>query len=347
MLESLVPAPADALVDAFGVVIHLQFLDSVYADHGQVEYWLSLLGVRHVRNRLSPQPEVLDAFSGSRLPGSGCRACAERSETPSPWTCSWPRRADFPDPTQLFSAFEGINEPNNSGVPWVDETRSQGASSSSGPATTDWSMIPIVAPRWRGSTAAGAEGADTLEQAGNLGRPAARTSTSATSTSTRRAAAQRRHRPVHEQRRPGVRQQAGDVYRGRLLHGTGLRRDRRPVPAGRGGGVHATDAPRALACRQRAVLPLRALRRPGRPMPNGRRASGWCRRSIWGPWTCPCRSSTSLRSAGCSPRSPTPARTSNPRAVAVVDGSGRASRGGVRQTGRDTSPVSVARSPHL
>ena len=170
LLDNLVPAPADALVDSFGVVIHLQFRDSVYAAHGQVEYWLSLLGARHVRNRLSPQPEVLDAFARLGAAGVKVQAVCGAFGDDQPMDLLMQHVRDhFPDPTSVFSAFEGINEPNNSAAPWVAETRAKVRELHTARADNGLVDIPIVAPALARISSGGTQGADTWAQAGNLG----------------------------------------------------------------------------------------------------------------------------------------------------------------------------------
>jgi len=51
-LPSLPAVPADSLVDAYGIGIHLAFLDTPYADATKVAEKLDELGVRHVRDDL-------------------------------------------------------------------------------------------------------------------------------------------------------------------------------------------------------------------------------------------------------------------------------------------------------
>ena len=168
--ERLVPAPADALVESFGVVVHLQFRDSVYAAHGQVEYWLTLLGARHVRNRLSVQTEVLDAFGRFADAGIKVQAVCGAFGDAQPMDLLMRQvRSRFPDPTAVFSAFEGINEPNNRGVPWIAETRDKVLELHAARADHGLVDIPIVAPALARLASGGVEGADTWEQAGNLG----------------------------------------------------------------------------------------------------------------------------------------------------------------------------------
>jgi len=169
-LASVRPAPADALVDAFGVVTHLHFAGSVYDDHEAVLFWVSLLGSRHVRNRLSPQPEVLDAFEelaarGVRVQGV-CGALGD-GQTMDHLLDTVVRR--FPDPAGVFAAFEGINEPNSVGVPWVAETREKTIALRAARDARGLTAIPIVAPALARVTLGGTEGADTWEQAGTLG----------------------------------------------------------------------------------------------------------------------------------------------------------------------------------
>jgi hypothetical protein len=169
-LAVVLPDPADALVDAFGVVTHLHFLDTVYADHDKVAFWLSLLGVRHVRNRLSIQPDVLDAFENLASSGIRVQGVCGALGDPQPMDLlvnTVVRR--YADPTQVLSAFEGLNEPNNDGVPWVAETRAQTIALRQARDTYGLSAIPIVAPALARVDIGGVEGATTFEQAANLG----------------------------------------------------------------------------------------------------------------------------------------------------------------------------------
>lgn len=168
---SMVPDQADALVDAFGVVTHFHFGTSGYAQVDRVVPVLADLGVRHVRNRLSPQPDVLDAFEqlgdlGIRV-HAVCGAREDRSESMAELMRLVVAR--FPDPLAVFSAFEGINEPNNDGVPWVADTRGRTRQLRRARDARGLEAIPIVAPALARVSGGGISGADTYEQAGALG----------------------------------------------------------------------------------------------------------------------------------------------------------------------------------
>ncbi len=164
------PAPADALVDAFGVVTHLHFAGSPYADHDAVLRWLGLLGARHVRNRLAPQADVLDAFARMATQGIDVQAvCGALGDEQSMDLLMDTVVRRYPDPGAVFSAFEGINEPNNDGVPWVAETRQKTIELRRARDARGLGGIPLVAPSLARVTAGGVEGADTLAQAASLG----------------------------------------------------------------------------------------------------------------------------------------------------------------------------------
>ncbi len=164
------PSRANALVGSFGVVIHLNHMTSPYGQHAEVASWLTRLGVRHVRTRLSLMPDVLDAFED--LAGSGIRihgTCGAFGDDQSMAEIMGTVRRRFSEPRRIFSAFEGINEPNNDGVPWVEETRSKTRSLYDARAAYGLDDIPIVAPALARVAGGGVEGDTTWEQAGSLG----------------------------------------------------------------------------------------------------------------------------------------------------------------------------------
>ncbi len=164
------PRRADALVGSFGVAVHLNHRQSPYGRHADVVDWLTHLGVRNVRTRLSPSSDVLDALaalsrSGIRTQGV-CGALGD--DQPMSEILSAVRRR-YQDPARVFAAFEGINEPNNDGVPWVDETRAKTQALHDARAAHGLTGIPIVAPALARVNSGGVEGDDTWQQAGNLG----------------------------------------------------------------------------------------------------------------------------------------------------------------------------------
>lgn len=168
--QPVAAAAADDLVDAFGVVIHLHFGDTVYADHDAVVAWLSALGVRHARTRLTARTEVLDGFEDLARRGIKVQGVCGALGDPEPMDSLMRAvRTRFPDPTQVFSAFEGINEPNNDDVPWVEETRAKTRALHEARTAHDLSAIPIVAPSLARVGSGGVEGANTREQAVRLG----------------------------------------------------------------------------------------------------------------------------------------------------------------------------------
>jgi hypothetical protein len=164
------PARADVFARRFGLVVHLHFLQSVYADHDQVLAWLKRLGVRHVRTRLSVLPSVLDAFEeyarhGIRIQGV-CGAFGDDQEMDDIMRTVSRR---FARPERVFSAFEGINEPNNDGVPWIRETRRKTRALYWARRRHGLGRIPIVAPALARVTEGGVQGDTTLQQARRLG----------------------------------------------------------------------------------------------------------------------------------------------------------------------------------
>jgi hypothetical protein len=135
-----------------------------------VTRWLGLLGVRHVRTRLSPLSPVFDAFAD--LAGRGIKiqgTCGALGDPQTMDEIMAAVRTRFASPSQIFSAFEGINEPNNDGVLWADETRAKTQALYAARAAHGLTDIPIVAPALARVTAGGVEGNTTWEQAGTLG----------------------------------------------------------------------------------------------------------------------------------------------------------------------------------
>ncbi len=164
------PSPAHALVNAFGIDIHLNHQKSAYGNHAQVAHWLTKLGVRHVRSRLSLLPGVLDAFEdlasrGIRVQGT----CGALGDPQSMDSIMRTVKSRYTNPGKVFAAFEGINEPNNDGVPWIDETRQKTQDLFAARAKYGLTGIPIVAPALARVTNGGVQGDTTSEQAANLG----------------------------------------------------------------------------------------------------------------------------------------------------------------------------------
>jgi hypothetical protein len=75
----------------------------------------------------------------------------------------------YSDPQSLFSAFEGINEPNNNGVPWIAETREKTRSLYAQRAIHGLEAVPIVGPALARVTHGGVQGHDTQQQSAELG----------------------------------------------------------------------------------------------------------------------------------------------------------------------------------
>lgn len=172
MARGTATQPADSVVDSFGMSgVHFNHLSTVYGDHDQVIYWLQQLGVRHVRSQVTTQREVLSAFE--RIAGLGMKVQGIvgtlTSDTPNAATLMQTVRDRFPDPSAVFTAFENINEPNNDGIPWVEDTRRKVRELYQARTDAGLSNIPLVAPALARVTSGGVEGPTTWEQAGNLG----------------------------------------------------------------------------------------------------------------------------------------------------------------------------------
>ena len=169
-LSTVRPAMADTLLDSFGVVIHPSWKETEYADHDAILTWLLKLRIRHVRTRLTPQKPVLAFFK--KLGANGIKVNAVCGALGDPQTMDSLMKAvadNFPEPTAVFSAFEGINEPNNDGVPWIDETRAKTQALYEARQKYGLTAIPIIAPALARVSGGGVEGNDTFTQAQNLG----------------------------------------------------------------------------------------------------------------------------------------------------------------------------------
>lgn len=162
------PRPADSLVDAFGVVTHVHFDGTAYADHTAVLSWLKRLGVRHVRNRVTTDPAVLDAFAAMAEAGIGLQAVCGRLGDPQPMRELLDALAARVRPDSI-TALEAINEPNNQGRTWVAETRDKTRELHDARAAAGLTAVPLVAPALARVDAGGVEGASTREQARSLG----------------------------------------------------------------------------------------------------------------------------------------------------------------------------------
>lgn len=164
------PKRADALVESFGIVVHLNWHNSVYGKHGRVIDWLERLGARHVRTRVGPNADALDAMAelsrrGIRVQGT----CGVFGEPQSMNEIMRAVERRFKRPGRVFDAFEGLNEPNNDGVPWIEETRRRTKELHEARRRYGLGYIPIVAPALARVTRGGVQGDTTLQQARNLG----------------------------------------------------------------------------------------------------------------------------------------------------------------------------------
>lgn len=120
--------PAETLADAFGVSMHLNFQHQVYGSEQAVVAKLKELGVRHARSRLSPGIDAVRrgfialADAGCRINGT-CQVFGDSNQPSATDLMNEVRNFYGGEKGGVFSSFEGVNEPNNNGVPWVSETR--------------------------------------------------------------------------------------------------------------------------------------------------------------------------------------------------------------------------------
>jgi hypothetical protein len=168
---SMVPArPAESLADAFGVVAHLHFRQSSYGDVEGVVEAVDALGCRHVRSRLSRLPSATAGFRALAALGVKTEAVCGALGDPETMQSIMARVAsEHDDPASVFSGFEGINEPNNKGRPWVEETRRKIIELHGARGQTGLEQIPIVAPALARVNGGGVEGGNTRGQSLALG----------------------------------------------------------------------------------------------------------------------------------------------------------------------------------
>ena len=159
---------ADDLASAIGVVVHFNYTDTVYGQTDRVIETVADLGVRHVRNRIGPNPASRRGFTEMAKRRQGQRGLRRLPRPSDDVSRDGGGRPDLPDPTAVFSAFEGINEPNNDGVPWITETRAKTRDLYLQRNAYGLQSIPILSPALARSTS-GAEGGDTMTQSANLG----------------------------------------------------------------------------------------------------------------------------------------------------------------------------------
>ena len=162
--------PAEALASAVGVVNHFHFGTSVYGQTDRVVAAIDELGVRHVRNRVGTTAGTRAGFKeltklGVKVHGV-CGAFGDR-QSMAEVLAEVVRTYD--DPYATFSAFEGINEPNNNGRPWVEETRTKTRDLFLERNRHGLSGIPIVGPSIARVYKNGAEGGSTAGQSRTLG----------------------------------------------------------------------------------------------------------------------------------------------------------------------------------
>lgn len=161
---------AQRLVNAFGVVVHLHFQRSVYRHVDRVVDAVVDLGARHVRTRLSHLPGAHGGFDA--LARQGVRVegvCGAFGDAESMDSILGRLVRDYDDPTHVFAAFEGINEPNNKGRPWVAETRQKVQDLYAARARYGLESVRIVGPSIARVNSGGVEGGDTQGQSSALG----------------------------------------------------------------------------------------------------------------------------------------------------------------------------------
>ena len=162
--------PAEALASAVGVVNHFHFGTSVYGQTDRVVDAIGELGVRHVRNRIGSAAGTRRGFTeltrmGVKVHGV-CGAFGDR-QSMADVLAEVVRTYD--DPYATFSAFEGINEPNNNGRAWVEETRTKTRDLFLERNRHGLSGIPIVGPSIARVAKHGVEGGSTAGQSRTLG----------------------------------------------------------------------------------------------------------------------------------------------------------------------------------
>jgi hypothetical protein len=161
---------AEDLAASFGVVIHLHFESSAYGDSRRVIGQIADLGARHVRSRLAIQPQVQASFARLAANGTQVHGVCGAFGDPQPMGEVMAQVAhSYADPLSVFSAFEGINEPNNNGVPWISETRAKTQSLFQERHRYGLDAVPIVGPALARVVSGGVQGNDTQAQSANLG----------------------------------------------------------------------------------------------------------------------------------------------------------------------------------
>lgn len=163
-------AQADRLVDTVGVNTHFTWRNTPFAQTGRVVEQLRHLGVRYVRDRITPRSETREAFR--ELASSGIRVVGHCGALGDPETMAEVMDevvTTYPDPGAVFEAFEGVNEPNNDGVPWIEETRSKTEDLHRERNARGLEDIPIIAPGLARVNGEGPEGGTTEAQSAALG----------------------------------------------------------------------------------------------------------------------------------------------------------------------------------
>lgn len=163
-------ANADRLVDIIGVNTKFNWGTSAYAQVDRSVSAINDLGIRHVRGRIASLTNTRNAFKS--LAQSGVQIQGVCGALGDPQTMSAVMEEvlrTYSNPTKVFSAFEGINEPNNDGVPWIAETRQKTNDIRRYRDAYGLKQVPLLGPSMCRINSNGIEGWDTQEQSRNLG----------------------------------------------------------------------------------------------------------------------------------------------------------------------------------
>ncbi|QNN54028.1 hypothetical protein [Nocardioides mesophilus] len=161
---------ADSVVNMVGVNTHVNWRTTVYAQDQRVMDLVRDLGVRHVRDRITKLAATRAAFS--ELAKSGVKVqgvCGALGDPQSMSEVMSEVVAGYSDPFSVFSGFEGLNEPNNDAVPWVDETRAKLRDLRIERDLRGLNRIPVIGPALARVNGGGVEGDTTEGQSTALG----------------------------------------------------------------------------------------------------------------------------------------------------------------------------------
>jgi hypothetical protein len=151
-LTAMPARPAESLPHHFGVVAHFNFQKDIYGDERAVVAKIKALGARHVRSRLVPRlPGVRRGFTeladaGIHINGT-CQVFGLAHQPSAAELMQEVRDFYGGEAGGVFSSFEGVNEPNNNGGAWVQETRARTqALWNAAKSSTKTDGIPIIGP---------------------------------------------------------------------------------------------------------------------------------------------------------------------------------------------------------